>query len=289
MQEMNERKPAVAGQFYAYSASDLKKQIEDCFLKKYFGPEKLPTVNEKEKGERKIIGLIVPHAGYIYSGAIAANSYFHLATDGKPETFIIVGPNHTGFGSSVSIMSEGVWKTPFGKVSIDGEVAKKIIESSESEVVKEDVNAHAYEHSIEVQLPFLQYVYKKIQFVPICMLDQSYEACKYLGNSIAKSVESKNAVIIASSDFTHFERNEVAHMQDKKALDTIKKLDAEKFLDIINRKNMSVCGYGPIASMLIAAKKLGASSCEVIKYATSGDVAGNEASVVGYAAAKVTR
>jgi len=282
-----ERKPAVAGQFYAYSEADLRKQIEECFLKKGFGPEKLPEVNKK--GERKIIGLLVPHAGYTYSGPIAANSYFHLATDGKPETFIILGPNHTSFGSSVSVMQEGIWKTPLGKVSIDNEIAEKIIANSENEIVKEDINAHIYEHSIEVQLPFLQYVYKKFQFVPICMLDQSYEACADLGNSIAKTVAGKNAVIIASSDFTHFEKNEIAHSQDKKALDVIKKMNAEKFLDLVNCENMSVCGYGPIAAMLVATEKLNAKSCEVIKYATSGDVAGNEASVVGYAAAKIMK
>jgi len=284
---MNERKPTVAGQFYAREEAELRKQIEECFLNKKFGPGKLPAASEK--GERKIIGVIVPHAGYIYSGAIAANSYFHLATDGKPETFIIIGPNHTGFGSSVSIMSEGSWATPLGKASIDKEIAEKIIASCE--IVKEDSSAHLYEHSIEVQLPFLQYVYGKIKFVPICMLDQTYTACEKLGNSLAKVIasENENAAIIASSDFTHFERNEVAHTQDKKALDAIKKMDAEKFLEVVDAENISICGYGPIAAMLVVAKKMNAKSCEIIKYATSGDVAGNEASVVGYAAAKVTK
>jgi hypothetical protein len=282
-----EREPAVAGQFYEHSEAELRKEIEDCFLNKKFGAGKLPVVSENKDAERKIIGLVVPHAGYMYSGPIAANSYFHLANDGKPETFIIIGPNHSGFGSSVSIMDEGVWKTPLGKISIDSEVAKRIIASSK--IVKEDVAAHIYEHSIEVQLPFLQYVYKKFQFVPICMLDQSYEVCEDLGNSIAKSVESKNAVIVASSDFTHFETNESAHKQDKKALDAIKKMDAEKFLDVVARENISICGYGPIATMLVAVEKLNAKSCEIIKYATSGDITENDASVVGYAAVKVMK
>ncbi|MFH0711119.1 MAG: AmmeMemoRadiSam system protein B, partial [Candidatus Aenigmatarchaeota archaeon] len=133
-----ERDPVVAAQFYDYRVDELKKQIEDCFLKKRFGPEKLPTVNEK--GKRKILGLVVPHAGYIYSGPIAANSYFHLASDGRPDIFIVIGPNHSGFGSPVSIMDEGTWKMPFGRVEIDTETAKEIIKNSR--MVKKDASAH---------------------------------------------------------------------------------------------------------------------------------------------------
>jgi len=282
---MYEREPAVAGQFYEHSAVSLKKEIENCFLKKGFGPEQLPKV--KAKGERKIIGILVPHAGYMYSGPIAANSYFNLALDGKPEDFIIIGPNHTGMGTSISIMDECEWKTPLGKVKINSEIARKILEKGT--ITKKDLTAHIQEHSVEVQLPFLQYVYKNFQFVPVCMLDQTYEACLDLGNSIAEVISNKNAVIIASSDFTHFERNETAHKQDKKALEAIKKLDAKKFLEVVEYENMSVCGYGPIAAMLIAAKKLNAKSCEVLKYATSGDITGDESRVVGYAAAKVIK
>jgi len=282
---MYEREPAVAGQFYEHSAVSLKKEIENCFLKKGFGPEQLPKV--KAKGERKIIGILVPHAGYMYSGPIAANSYFNLALDGKPEDFIIIGPNHTGAGTAISIMDKGIWKTPLGKVQIDNNLARKILEKGT--IAKKDLSAHMYEHSVEVQLPFLQYVYKNFSFVPVCMLDQTYEACLDLGNSIAEVISNKNAVIIASSDFTHFEKNEIAHKKDKKALEAIKKLDAKKFLEVVEYENMSVCGYGPIAAMMIAAKKLNAKSCEVLKYATSGDITGDENRVVGYAAAKVIK
>jgi hypothetical protein len=278
-----EREPAVAGQFYEYSEGDLKRQIEDCFLKKEFGPEKLPTVI---KGERKIIGLVVPHAGYMYSGPIAANGYLHLARDGKPNDFIIIGPNHTGFGKAVSIMTEGIWKTPLGKVNIDKELASQIIKNSQ--MVEENVDAHIGEHSIEVQLPFLQYVYRNFKFVPICMLDQSYDASLDLGTAIFKSISDKT-VIIASSDLTHFETNQIAHKQDIKALNAIKKLDAEKFYEVIERENISACGYGPIATLLVVAKKLNAKNCEIIKYATSGDIVGDTSRVVGYATIKVMR
>ena len=133
---MYEREAVVAGQFYEYSAVSLKKEIENCFLKKDFGPEKLPVI---KKGERKIIGIIVPHAGFMYSGPIAANSYFQLAADGKPEDFIIIGPNHTGMGTAISIMDEGLWKTPLGKVKIDTNLARKILE-------KENLCSHADSH-----------------------------------------------------------------------------------------------------------------------------------------------
>lgn len=282
---MYEREPAVAGQFYEYSAVSLKKEIKNCFLKKGFGPEQLPKI--KTKGERKIIGIIVPHAGFMYSGPIAANSYFQLAADGKPEDFIIIGPNHTGMGTAISIMDEGTWRTPLGKVKINTELARKILEKGT--IARKDSTAHMYEHSVEVQLPFLQFVYKNFQFVPVCMLDQNYEACLNLGTAIAEAISNKNAVIIASSDFTHFERNEIAHRQDKKALEAIEKMDAKKFLDIVNYENMSVCGYGPIAAMLIAAKKRKAKSCEILRYATSGDVTGDESRVVGYVAVKVVK
>jgi AmmeMemoRadiSam system protein B len=281
---MHEREPAVAGQFYEYSAASLKKEIENCFLKKVFGPGELPAVS---KGQRKIVGIIVPHAGFVYSGAIASNSYFQLASDGRPESFVIIGPNHTGMGTAVSVMDEGIWKTPLGRVKIDAELAKKILEGSA--VAEKDATAHFQEHSVEVQLPFIQYVFKNFQFVPVCMMDQNYEACLDLGNSIAGAISNRNAVIIASSDFTHFESNEVAHRKDKKALDAIEKMDAKKFLETVEYENMSVCGYGPIASMLIAAKKLKAKSCEILRYATSGDVTGDENRVVGYAAAKVVK
>ena len=281
---MYEREPAVSGQFYEHSAVSLRKEIENCFLKKGFGPEKLPRI---EKGQRKIVGLIVPHAGFIYSGPIAANSFFQLAADGEPKDFVIIGPNHTGIGTAVSIMDEGIWKTPLGKAKIDSQLAGKIIEKSE--IARKDMGAHLYEHSVEVQLSFLQFIYKDFNFVPICMLDQSYDACLDLGNAIAKSVANENAVVIASSDFTHFETNEFAHEQDGKALDAIKKMDAKKFIEVIEYENISACGYGPIAAMLVAAKKLKAKSCEVLKYATSGDVSGDGSRVVGYAAAKVTK
>jgi len=277
------REPVVAGQFYADEKDELIEQIESCFLDKRFGPGKTPEV--KSVVDRKIVGVIVPHAGYTFSGAVAANSYYALAEDGMPESFVIIGPNHTGFGHAVSIMKEGVWETPLGEVEIDKSLAKEI----KSEVIVDDFSAHQSEHSIEVQLPFLQYVFKKVKFVPICMLDQSYETCEKVSKVLGKVLKGKNSVVIASSDLTHFESNEAAHKKDKAILDEIEKMSVKGVFDKLRYLNSSTCGYGPIATMLLTTKLLGAKKTEVLKYATSGDICGEKNSVVGYSAVKVTK
>jgi AmmeMemoRadiSam system protein B len=157
------RKPSVAGQFYDGSEENLKQTIEECFLDDR-GPKSLPKINQ---GDKKIKGLVAPHAGYIYSGAIAAHSYNILAKNGFADTFIILGPNHTGMGSGVAVMTEGSWLTPLGPVPINEKISNLLWKG----IIDKDENAHMYEHSIEVQLPFLQFsaANKKIDFVPICM------------------------------------------------------------------------------------------------------------------------
>ncbi|MEM3061369.1 MAG: AmmeMemoRadiSam system protein B, partial [Candidatus Bathyarchaeia archaeon] len=195
---MKIRRACQAGAFYAGTTKSLKAQIESCFLGKY-GPGSLPKLNEC--GERRIKALICPHAGYMYSGQVAAHSYFALASDGIPEAVVIVGPNHTGMGSGVSIMNQGIWLTPLGKTEIDSSLAKEICKTSS--LIDVDESAHEYEHSIEVQLPFLQYIYgDKIKFVPICMMMQDLETSIEVGEAVAKALSSlnKNSVIVASSD-----------------------------------------------------------------------------------------
>jgi len=278
---MEVRNPVVTGQFYEADKKLLEEEIKKCFLSK-LGPRKLPSV---KKGERKILGLLVPHAGYFYSGSIAAHSYYSLSADGSPDSFIILGPNHTGVGSALAIMKSGKWLTPFGFVEVDAETAKKI--AKESKLIEEDPYAHGYEHSIEVQLPFLQFIYKKVKFVPICMRDQSYEACEDLANAI--SAVQKDLVVIASSDFSHYVSYERAYSDDSKAIEAIEKLDAKKFYETVTSLNMSVCGYGPITTMLLFAKKASAKRCKILKYATSGDVTGDKSAVVGYCSAEVRR
>ena len=279
MAELNLRQPAVAGSFYDGDSKSLNIQIENCFLHK-IGPGKLPSA--VLAGERKIVGLISPHAGYVYSGPVAAHGFYKIALDGTPDTIIILGPNHRGFGEDVSIMAEGKWKTPLGELEIDAEMAEDILKNSK--IIKNDKKAHQYEHSIEVQLPFIQYIFgKDIKFVPICMTRQDIDTDIEIAKSICSSVVDKNILIIASSDFTHYEPQEYAENVDKQAINAILEFNPKKLYDIIYRQNLTMCGPGPITVMLIVCETLGAKKAELLKYATSGDVSGMYDQVVGYA------
>ena len=281
----NLRRAVVAGSFYEGKAEGLRAQIEACFLHR-LGPGKLPTVNKT--GSRQVLGLVCPHAGYMYSGPVAANAYFSLAQDGKPDVVVILGPNHTGYGNPLSAMNEGAWQTPLGNVQIDGEVADAI--AAEIGFIDFDEVAHRHEHSIEVQLPFLQYLYgDKFKFVPICFLMQDLETAIEIGRGLAEVLANRNAVVIASSDFTHYESQARVEKKDRDALDAVKVLDEKKFFQVLEAENVSACGYAPIAALMKYAKTLGATKAEVLSHATSGDITGDKSSVVGYAAVSVRK
>jgi AmmeMemoRadiSam system protein B len=278
------RRPVQAGSFYSGTAESLKKQIEECFQHK-LGPGKNPTV---QKGPRNIVGLVCPHAGYMYSGPVAAHSYYNLAIDGKPDTVIIFGPNHTGEGSGLAIVKEGIWRTPLGDAQIDEAVAQEILRKSE--IVDVDDSAHAHEHSIEVQLPFLQYLYgSAFKFVPIGFLMQDLESSREVGQAVAKATAGKNVVIIASTDMTHYEPHEVAEKKDRMALSALEKLDEKTFYSTVESHRITACGYGPVVALITAAKILGAKKGRVLCYKTSGDVIGDYSAVVGYASVVITK
>ncbi len=280
----NLRRAVVAGSFYEGNAEALRAQVRSLFLHQ-FGPGKLPEVNQA--GSRNVLGLVCPHAGYVYSGAVAANAFFSLASDGNPETVIILGPNHTGYGNPLSAMREGAWRTPLGDVAIDTEVADAI--AAETSILDFDEIAHRHEHSIEVQLPFLQYLYgDKFKFVPICFLMQDLESAMEVGRGLAEALANRNAVVIASSDFTHYESQARVEKKDTAALQAVEALDEKKFYQILEAENVSACGYAPIAALMTYAKALGAKKAEVLCHKTSGDITGDKSSVVGYAAV-VTR
>ncbi|TRO53276.1 AmmeMemoRadiSam system protein B [Candidatus Bathyarchaeota archaeon] len=277
---MKIRRPTQAGSFYEGDAEALKTQIESCFLQE-LGPSKRPHV--KVSGPRRIVGLICPHAGYMFSGAIAAKAYYELAQDGKPDTIVILGPNHTGYGSALSLMNEGVWRTPLGDLEVDRETANRIVR--ETRIVDVDESAHRFEHSIEVQLPFLQYIYGSgFKFVPLCFQIQDYYSSLEVGNALVKVLANKNAVVIASSDMTHYETQGNAITKDKAALKAVVAMDEKGFYSIIETRNVTACGYGPIAAVIVAAKGLGAKEAQLLCYRNSGDVTGDYSSVVGYAA-----
>jgi AmmeMemoRadiSam system protein B len=289
------RNAAVAGQFYPSSEKNLKQQIEKCLLdKRGFG--EIPSL---EKVKHPLRGLVVPHAGFVYSGAIASHSYARLAERGFADTFIILGPNHTGMGSGVSVMTEGAWRTPFGTVPIDSSLAQTI----STGIIDRDVTAHTYEHSIEVQLPFLQYIARgrKFEFVPVCMMMQDYDTVHEVGVILAEASQKskKNIVLIASTDFSHAGFNyqsappqgmrvdRYAEKQDTLAIQSILALDPKGLIKTVEEHNITMCGYGPVATMLFATKKLGATKAELLKYGTSYEVH-PDSSCVGYGAIAVT-
>jgi AmmeMemoRadiSam system protein B len=265
------RYPAVAGQFYEGSEDALRKQIESCFLHS-LGPGEIPKL---AKGQRAIKGAVVPHAGYMFSGPVAAHVCSAIAQDGFPETFIIIGPKHTGYGSAVALTTEE-FKTPFGNVTIDLELAKKL----QTGVIDNDLIAHRGEHSIEVQLPFLQYLNPDFKFVPICIGHQTYKMAKEVGGIISKAIKGKDVVVLASTDFSHYVPMEVAKKKDMKAIEAIIKLDAKALYKTVDKFNISMCGYGPVMAMMEA---VGGKQAKLLKYSTSGDVR-EMRDVVGYGA-----
>jgi len=281
---MKVRRPWVAGSFYPADPGGLRRSIEECFRHR-LGPGTLPR---KRGDRRRIVALISPHAGYIYSGPVAAHGYYHLALDGAPPTFIILGPNHTGLGSPVAMMREGGWETPLGVVEIDGELADAIFKASD--IIDVDEMAHLREHSIEVQLPFLQYLYgSDLRFVPISMGLQDLETSRAVGRAIAEAAGERELVVIASTDLTHYEPQATAERKDRGVIEAILGLDEEGVQRTVRRYGVSMCGYGPVSAAIAAAKGLGAASAELLAYHTSGDVTGDYSAVVGYASIKLTR
>ncbi len=272
---MQIRTPAVAGMFYPANKKELETTIENCFLDP-FGPGSLPP----SKVKKNILGVICPHAGYSYSGAIACQSYFAISS--QPfELFVVIGPNHWGLGCNVAAMKDCRWETPLGNVEVDSEIASELAEISS--LVEIDFFSHTKEHSLEVQIPILQQVFpSSFKILPIAMVDQTQDTAVSLGKLIAKIAHKKKLMIIGSSDFTHYEPNDIAHKQDSALIKEILKLDVEKFYDVLFDKKISACGYGAIAATMTACKELGATKGELLKYATSGDVTGDKSAVVGY-------
>jgi AmmeMemoRadiSam system protein B len=270
---MRTRRPAVSGMFYAGTARELGEQIEWCY-KHELGPGAMPRVNSK--GPRQIVAIVVPHAGYYYSGPVAAHAYKELAEDGVFDTAVILGPNHTGYGHPVSLWAGDSWSTPLGEVEIN----KKVVEMLVGDVIKADETAHIQEHSLEVQLPWLQHLYEKIKIVPITMLAQDLETARAVGKAISQAGD--NSVIVASSDFTHYEPHSTAMEKDSSVIEAIVALDEEELYRRCDDLDCTMCGYGPVAAAIVAAKDMKAREASLLKYATSGDTSGDFSRVVGY-------
>ena len=275
---MRVRKPAVAGLFYERGREELLSQLEEAFRK---GPGARP---QPQSFTGRVLGAVVPHAGYVYSGYVAAYAYTEMASSGAPETVIIVGPNHHAIGMPVAVSEADACETPLGAVEVDKEVAKRIVEWSQ--VVAFDETAHAYEHSLEVQLPFLQYVFGEgFKVVPISMYLQNLEVSRRLGHAIARVIGELGvkAYVVASSDFTHYEEARRAAEKDRAAIEAILRLDDRGLYDVIIERDVTACGYGAIMTLIAAARDLAPVEARLLKYANSGDVTGDYSSVVGYA------
>ncbi|WP_305553280.1 MEMO1 family protein [Methanobrevibacter sp. V74] len=275
------RQPAVAGAFYPADPETLKKLIESCFLDDV-GPGYIPELNSFD-GNDYPINVMVPHAGYQYSGAIASKGYCEIVKKGFPGVFIIISPNHTGFGSEISVFNEGEWITPLGNVKIDKELAEAIVDVSE--YASCDFTAHIHEHSIEVQLPFLQYFSADFKIVPITMGTQNFVTSTDLSNAIFEATNKLNRsyCVIASTDLSHFNTQERANTVDGFVLEDIYEMNEFKLFEEVVQYNITMCGYGPVMTVMSLSKRCGKHTSEILAYGTSGDVTDDLTSVVGYA------
>jgi AmmeMemoRadiSam system protein B len=262
------RPPAVAGRFYPNDPTELKRQITEF------------TSIASELPPRKAIACIVPHAGYRYSGAVAGAVYGRM---NLPNRFVLVGPRHFPHGKAQAILAEGAWQTPLGRAEIQSELAAEI--KSACPFLCEDEEAHQREHSLEVQLPFLQHLSNDFRFVPIVLGPSDYNLLEALGRAIAAAVRRQpdSVLVIASSDMNHYESDEITRRKDAQALEAVLALDPRGLFDIVRREGITMCGFGPAVSMLTAARLLGAKRATLERYATSGDVNGDRDEVVGYA------
>ena len=264
---MGIRPSAVAGQFYEGTPDRLRAQVDACF-----------DANPEPAAKRRFIGAVVPHAGLMYSGHVAA-AFYALAE--LPRRFVILCPNHTGAGHFAAINREGSWRTPLGDVKIDTPLADALM--SRAPILADDWKAHAREHSLEVQLPFLQQLLGDFTFVPICLGAHRYDYCEIVGNAIADVAKDEAIGILASSDLNHYEDQKETLRKDQLAIDAVLALDPRELWRVVGESDISMCGFIPTTAMLVAANRLGATHAELIKHATSGDVNGDYSHVVGYA------
>lgn len=270
---MNIRPPAVAGTFYEGTPERLRAQVEKCFAE-----------NPAPEKKSRLLGAVVPHAGLMYSGHVAAALY---ATADLPKRLIILCPNHTGVGHFAAINREGAWRTPLGDAAIDTQLADALM--SRTTLLREDARAHAREHSLEVQLPFLQRLLGDFTFVPICLGAHRYDYAEEIGRAIAAVVKDEDDVaILASSDLNHYEDQKTTLRKDQLAIDQVLALNPQELWRVVDEFDVSMCGFIPTTAMLVAANELGAREAKLIKHATSGDINGDYSHVVGYAAIAIS-
>lgn len=260
------RRPVVAGRFYSEKPDELAHEVAENML----------------AVERKVAakGVVSPHAGYVFSGGVAGATFSHTL---PAEVYVVLGVNHQGLGKDVGVFPEGVWELPGASVKIDTDLADKLMDIDP--VFQPDTLSHAREHSIEVQLPFIRAIAPEATFVPVSFWHLSLEMCRKAGEKIADAIRDfpKQVTVVASTDMTHYESHEDAKRKDEAAVAAIKALDPEELFRVVRARRISMCGVIPTTVMLFCVKSLGADSCRLIRYATSGEAFGDYSSVVGYA------
>lgn len=261
------REPFVAGQFYPGNTDVLKETVDEL----------IGTATEEEV---RAVSIVSPHAGYIYSGEVAGDTFSRVKV---PDKIILIGPNHTGLGERASVMAEGTWRTPLGDMEIDERLAKAILEGST--LLRADTAAHTQEHSLEVQLPFIYKLNPKAKIVPITVMDADYDECRAMGEAIAAAIKNcdKDVLIVASSDMNHYESEDTTQRKDKLAIKELLSLDAKRLLRVTDEEAISMCGRVAAAITIIASKKLGARAAKLTSHTTSAKRSGDYDHVVGYA------
>lgn len=269
-----DREPAVAGRFYPGEPEALAAQVASLLAER---PEGRATAEPP----RPVLGVLAPHAGYMYSGAVAGATFARVTV---PERAIVLCPNHTGLGASVSLWPEGSWCTPLGRVPIDRDLTGSLLECR---LVTADRAAHRSEHAIEVELPFLQLRRPDVALAALCLAQLSFEECQEVGLAVARAARARSALIVASSDMSHYIPESEARNKDHRALERLLALDPHGLYHLVRRERITMCGYVPATVMLVATLELGARESELVRYGSSADASGDSSSVVGYAGAVV--
>ena len=265
------RHPAVAGSFYSGDATRLRSDIEDYIT--------------KDCEKQAVLGVVSPHAGYMYSGRVAGNLYSRIKI---PDTVVILAPNHTGYGVPYSIWSDGSWRTPLGDVGVNQNVVDELVRVCS--LIEKDKEAHLYEHAAEVQIPFIQYFNPCIKIVVMVVSSRNIADLKNIGKSLSLVLQRlcPDALVVASSDMTHYETQAIANMKDKIAINEILALNEDNLYNKVHNMHITMCGIYPAVIMLVCSKERGAKKAELVRYETSGDITGDYNQVVGYAGITVS-
>jgi MEMO1 family protein len=265
-----EREPAVAGRFYPSDPAELAEEVTSLLAGR-------PGGRAAAGPSRPAMGVLAPHAGYVYSGAVAGATWARVAV---PRRVVILCPNHTGAGQRVAAWPGGAWVTPLGRVPVDEAMTREIVESG---LATPDREAHRYEHALEVQLPFLQLRRPDVAIAALCVAGLPFARCQEIGEGLALVAARHQALVVASSDMSHYLPAAVAREKDRLALDRVLALDARGLHEVVTRNDISMCGFVPATIMLVAAVAQGAQEAELVRYGNSGEVTGDDGSVVGYA------